>query len=602
MLKIEGGSNTETLAKWGRVARSASALTVLALATTFALAGSAVAKDWYVNGSAPAGGTGTSSSPLNTLLAVHFLAGVGDTIHIQPSTVVLTGGISLLPGQKLIGDGPSVVTPSAPLIPKGPQIMVSAGLTSAPTITNTSSYLSGDAVDMADNTVVQNIVIKGSLRGGIWAQDAHDIQIIGNDISGMNTSITPGFRVQPFCLEQYAAGVANCSAGLQDGFAGIQVDGLGGESNVLIRDNYVHNGTCGDGINVRAMNESNIFASVKGNYTTALVQCTGLNALNNFGVQVLGQGKLNADLDSNTVNNSGSAGADTENIFINPAEAGVMTVTINNHVYMNGIGGASTNGVEFISGNGSPHTEVTITNSYFANNPGDMLEIFNRGARGSYASMTLDNVVVQNTTISGGLPTYGNPPGTAKSPDNTGECLGIGSVGADDVTILKMISSTFSGCGNNGIEVTNNHAATENGTDGPQSVSLTILNSTISGSKYYNLWFNGVTPLTTLSVFVQNTNLSGSQSGVAVAFDQQPTGGTKNYAIDLGGGSLGSNGKNCIFGGLIYNLEATNYNVSAQNNWWGQAGGPLAGTVHETNPGFTINTGMPLKSAPPACS
>jgi hypothetical protein len=200
------------------------------------------------------------------------------------------------------------------------------------------------------------------------------------------------------------------------------------------------------------------------------------------------------------------------------------------------------------------------------------------------------------------LPTYGNPPGTAKSPDNTGECLGIGSVGADDVTILKMISSTFSGCGNNGIEVTNNHAATENGTDGPQSVSLTILNSTISGSKYYNLWFNGVTPLTTLSVFVQNTNLSGSQSGVAVAFDQQPTGGTKNYAIDLGGGSLGSNGKNCIFGGLIYNLEATNYNVSAQNNWWGQAGGPLAGTVHETNPGFTINTGMPLKSAPPACS
>ena len=70
----------------------------------------------------------------------------------------------------------------------------------------------------------------------------------------------------------------------------------------------------------------------------------------------------------------------------------------------------------------------------------------------------------------------------------------------------------------------------------------------------------------------------------------------------LGGGSLGSNGKNCIFGGLIYNLEATNYNVSAQNNWWGQASGPLAGSVHETNPGFTIDTSSFLKKAPPACS
>jgi hypothetical protein len=205
-------------------------------------------------------------------------------------------------------------------------------------------------------------------------------------------------------------------------------------------------------------------------------------------------------------------------------------------------------------------------------------------------------------TNSSWAPRGGDPAGTAIVPDNTGECLGIGSVGDNDVTILQMNNSSFTGCGNNGIEVTNNHSATLNGAAGPHTVALAINNSTISGSKFYNLWFNDVTPLTELSVFVQNSNLSGSQSGIAVAFDMQPTGKTTSAKIDLGGGPLGSNGRNCIFGGLIYNLEATNYNVFANGNWWGSASGPLAGSVHETNPGFTIQDSSFLKSAPPACS
>jgi hypothetical protein len=596
MLKIESRSNSKKLAKWSRAALAASALTAL-------LTGSASATTWYVNGSAAAGGTGTSpTSPLNSLVTLQLLSASGDTIMIQPSTTPLNGGIALLPGQKLIGMGPPVLKMNPALVADGPQVPGSAGLTSAPTITNTTNYLNGDAVDMADNTVVQNLIITGTLRGGIYAEDSHNIQVIGNDLSAINSSATPSFRVQPFCIAEYTAGApAFCLNGLPDGFAAIQVDGLGGQSNVLIQKNYIHNGTCNDGINIRSMNQADIVAKVDGNYVTSLVQCASLSAQNDIGTQVLGQGRLKVDLSNNTEANSGSANADHEGLFINPAEDGTLIQTIENNVYMNGIGGSSTNGMEYIVGNGAPRVDVTVSNSYFANDPGDMLELFNRGARGSKASLTLNNVTVQNTTISGGLPSYGNPPGKAVVSDNTGECLGISSSGADDVTILTMNNSSFSGCGNNGIEVTNTHVAAL-GTDNPHSVSLSINNSTISGSKYYNLWFNGVTPLTDLSVSVQNSNLSVSQSGVAVAFDQQQPGSTKNYAIDLGGGSLGSNGKNCIFGGLIYNLEATNYNVSAQNNWWGQASGPLAGSVHETNPGFTIDTSSFLKKAPPACS
>ena len=89
---------------------------------------------------------------------------------------------------------------------------------------------------------------------------------------------------------------------------------------------------------------------------------------------------------------------------------------------------------------------------------------------------------------------------------------------------------------------------------------------------------------------------------IAALTDQQPTGATTSAVIDLGGGALGSDGRNCIFGGAIYDLEATRYNVSAENNWWGRARGPLLGKVVETVPGYKIDTSSPLRRAPPACN
>lgn len=133
------------------------------------------------------------------------------------------------------------------------------------------------------------------------------------------------------------------------------------------------------------------------------------------------------------------------------------------------------------------------------------------------------------------------------------------------------------------------------------TIVVNIDNSPINGSRFYNLWVNDVTPLTNLKVRVQDSDLSVSSSGVSVAFDQQPTGATASAVIDLGGGALGSDGRNCIFGGAIYDLEATRYNVAAENNWWGSARGPLPGKVVETAPGYKIDASSPLRHAPPAC-
>ena len=111
---------------------------------------------------------------------------------------------------------------------------------------------------------------------------------------------------------------------------------------------------------------------------------------------------------------------------------------------------------------------------------------------------------------------------------------------------------------------------------------------------------NNVTPLTNLEVRVEDSDLSTTLSGVALAFDQQPTASTGSYVIDLGGGALGSNGRNCIFGGAIYDLETNGYNVAAEQNWWGSPSGPAPGKVVAT--GGSVDDANWLRLPAAACT
>ena len=227
-----------------------------------------------------------------------------------------------------------------------------------------------------------------------------------------------------------------------------------------------------------------------------------------------------------------------------------------------------------------------------------MLQELNFGD-GATATMTIDHVTVEQTTIGRGLPSYAEPPGTLTGATNTGDCLDIVANGANDTTIFNMVDSSFTGCDNNGIEVTTN-LATGNGAGNLHTMVLNIDHSRIAGSRFYNLWVNNITPLTNLKVRVQDSDLSSSTNGVAVAFDQQPTATTNAAIVDLGGGALGSHGRNCIFDGALLDLEAMRYNVSAQQNWWGSPGGPQPGTIMST-PGTKVDTSQPLRHAPAAC-
>jgi hypothetical protein len=580
---------------WAAVASGPLLLAALLAGTLPAAASAATSHHtWYVSASAAPGGTGARSAPFGTLSAVQAASGPGDTIIVLPSALnvaPLDGGIALQPDQHLLGGGPSVLRSSH-----------SAALTSLPRITNTSATQnSGDAVDLANGAEVANLVIDGSYRGAVYGQEVTGVNVHGNDISGQNASCTDGFLVQPFDLETYTAGVGDFdSGGVQNGWAAIMLDESYARGSVSVDGNYIHDGACGDGIDIRTFNIARINAAVEHNTITRLPQGAAQHSVLAIGMQALGTSVLRVDNAGNSETDIGSAGADCEGQFVNPAGSGTLIDQISGNVFDHGIGGASCNGFEYILSNGNATGNVHISDSRFSDDPGDMFEEFNYGAA-SHMALTLNHVVVKGTTLSGGTASYAMPSGTATITGNLGECLGVSQDGAKSVTSLVMRNSAFSGCDNDGIQVTNNHTTSPlNGVGSPKSISITLDHSTITGSRYYDLWVNNLTALGHLNVKIQRSDLADSASGVAVAFDQQPTGSTGEAKIDLGGGSLGSAGRNCIAGGSILDLEATGYHVSAQHDWWGVPDGPAPGTTAST-PAGELSTAHPLAAPPAAC-
>jgi hypothetical protein len=133
---------------------------VLAAICLMSMAGaSEAASTWYVQADAAAGGNGSRSRPFATLEQVEGASRSGDTIRVLPSTRPLDGGIQLKDGQRLIGLG-------------NPVTKAGAG-GARPTLTNTTgTRYQGDAVRLANNNVVENIHIDGAARAGIFGVNA----------------------------------------------------------------------------------------------------------------------------------------------------------------------------------------------------------------------------------------------------------------------------------------------------------------------------------------------------------------------------------------------------------------------------------------------
>lgn len=540
------------------------------------------ARTWYVSASAAPGGDGSARAPFNSLAAVEQASGPGDTIIVLPSAPTvppLDGGIALKPSQRLIGSGPPVTGSTPPA--------------NAPRITNTTpAQNSGDAVDLATGDTVSNLEITGAYRGGIYGSNVTGVQVDGNNVSGANTSCTEGFFIAQFTFPTNAPGVGGpLPGGIKNGWAGIMIDASSAAGSETVQGNYVHDSACSDGIDLRLSGTADLAAAISHN-SIAHLGYSGLykyQSVMSIGLQTSGSSALNANEDYNTETDIGGQNVDAEGVFGYPSDSSHMTVAVNHNTAAHvGTGvtpyARSANGVEFVILSGDPTASMSIANSSFSDTTGDVLEELNLGVN-SQMNLSLNNVTAADST---GLGDSG------ALAFNNGDCLLELNAGSGTTTTMAATGSHLNNCANNGLTVYSNVV---NGSGPAKDLSFGVQSSTITGNRSHNIRVENLTDLTTLAGTVQDTNLNGS-SGTNAAFDQ-PAGTTTNSALDLGGGSLGSSGSNCIAGGAVADAETTGYNVSAEHDWWGAPTGPAPGSVLAVN--GSIQTTPFLTRQPAAC-
>jgi hypothetical protein len=548
------------------------------------------ATTWYVQAGAAALGDGTMSEPFDSLAAVRTASGPGDTIVVVPvpaDVAPLDGGIVLQPGQHLLGG--SSTDPG-----------------DEPRITNTN----GDAVTLADDAEVAGLVVTGSFRGGIYGLDVTGTDVHDNDVSGFNTSCAVGFQILPIMAP---SGIPNAGIpfgvrlpvygdqyvlDINNGWAGIMVDASFVAGAVSIHDNVVHDSDCGDGIDVRTWGNAELNADVRNNVATNLRQghfaaqtgSVGVDAINAIGFQSDNNSRLVVDAVGNTETYVGGAGSDCEGMFVDLSGSSTLIARIDHNTFAHGIGGSSCNGLEMISGNGDSVADLSVTNSTYTDDPGDMIEAASMGT-GSKMHLVLDHDVITNTTIRAGAE-------SVAVPFNVGDCLLTGNTGSGNVLSVTVRDTEISGC-NNGIAMASNHAA-GNGATPDGSMTLDIAHSRIHDNAADNLLVANYTVLDALSVKVADTDLHGA-GDTDVAVDQKPGALTLAPVIDLGGGALRSAGGNCFFGATNLDAETTRYTVSARGNWWGAPGAPTK-TAASPPVVSVLDTTAPLDAAPPICA
>ncbi len=540
------------------------------------------ARTWYVRAGARSGGTGRRRAPFSSLAAAEAVARAGDRIVLLPaplSVAPLNGGIALKPHQSLIGAGPRVTR---------------SDLAAAPRIENTSAaQLDGDAIHLAKDTTVANLVIGPTDRGGIYGSGVSGAVIRGNVLSATNSSCTTGFVVQPFELPTLAAGVGvPFATGLPNGWAAIMLDESRARATATIVGNEVHDAQCADGIDVRASGTARMRVSITDNVLSDLHEGATQESVLAIGLQTIGTSTLLGNVDGNTETDIGNAildgegDADSEGLFANSAGRSTLTEDARHNTFAHGLGHISANCFEAAASSGGPTMHITLADSSCQDVVGDILEAGNL-SRDATMTFKVDHVVAEHSTF------VGAEAFSQAEPGDDGDCMMEVASGADSTTEVTIEHSVLSHCVADGLGVVSNVV---DGTGPVRRLSFDVQDSAITGNQVSNLRVANATPVAALDGRIEDSNLSQT-TGPPMILENLDTTGRTHPVLDFGGGSLGSSGDNCLGGGSA--LEDVGDAVQAGHDWWGQPGGPSGLQIVAT--GGAVDAGDPLSGAPPAC-
>ena len=537
---------------------------VLAAICLMSMAGaSEAASTWYVQADAAAGGNGSRSRPFATLEQVEGASRAGDTVRVLPSTRPLDGGIQLKDGQRLIGLGNPVIK--------------AAATGARPTITNTSAMrYNGDGVRLANNNLVENIHIDGAARAGIFGVNAVHPEIRGtlitnNMIQGNDLRRLERLWPEGFVLYQ--------SQG--NHFAGI----------TLL--------ACGPGgTSYCAMHAPERPAAA--NVGEAVMTGNVIRDSNLEGIMLLTDtGAAAAFTITDTLVRDLSLHLPRPESFTPPVgivRSRAFTLIALNHSQvrltlsrfhaenLSPAGNYATDGIVFLTGGDSPVVNARISDAAVLNpqmvgevNNGDSIEIQHRGTTNGVLNIDMTRLDLRDPA-SANIKIL-----EAANPTN----------GVYNLTVSDSVFTNMNPAG--GLDGQIRLSGASNGT---KAFTLAVRKTKFSG-------FGGAIGILnannvdTLSVLVENSSLSdftapaGAKPIAAVTVTHPVDKRIGKAVIDLGGGPLGSRGRNRFVKNAGLDLSVSNANagtapieVDATGNYWerGTTDIAISGNVKFTQP------------------
>ncbi len=564
---------------------------VVVVLSAMAWSAPASARTLYVSASGAETGNGIRSTPFHNLAAVEQASKPGDTIVVLATPLgvpPLEGGIALKEGQKLVGDGPEVVMAMTPL-------------TVAARITNTTEANNGDAVVMADNASVSNLVILNARRSGVYINDVTGVTVAGNSISASNTSCQP---TQGYEGKLYTGRPMN-------GYAAVMADYMTREASFSVIDNRIHDGMCMDGIHVRAGGNSVVSGRIDRNVVTRLQQGKPFVAVLGIALETKDSAALTVTSDGNTqtfIGNpvGGVPEADCEGLLSHQT-GGELRWTITRNYFAHGVGGSSCNGAEFFITGGDANSTIAISDSLFLDAQGDMLQNINLGT--GETTLTMERVTIAHTHLatepSGPPESRGSNPAGNEAGRPRGHCVMLVTQGPGGANRAKISESAFSNCSGDGVFM---FYAPFLGLPGAsRELSLDIDRSTITAVSGHGLRWANHGSVDRASVKVRNSLIAGALDKAAVALVQNQSGANlKVGTFDFGTAS--APGGNCIGLPGPRAVELVGIDATFVGNFWGaniaapspdHTGTPLVDTIWVS--GGQIDTGAALTTAPSTC-
>jgi hypothetical protein len=526
----------------------------IALVVSFTLIVTSIAgaaSTWHVKADAPPGGDGTRDKPFLSLQAVEVASQAGDTIRVIPSGKPLDGGIQLKDGQRLIGLGDAVTKST------------SSGVRA--TITNTTSArYDGDAIRLANNNLVENIHIDGATRSGIFGVNATGAQIRGNlvtnnMIQGNNLPRLEALWPAGFVLYQsqgnHFGGITLLSCGpAPTSYCATHAStrpGVASTAQVVISNNVIRDSNL-EGIML--LTDTGVTA----NYTVTS------NEVRNLSLHLPRPESLTPPVGIVRSRAFTLIALNRSNVTLNMSGFRADTLAPP--------GNYASDGVVLLTGGDGPIVNAHLSDLVILNsdrtgevNNGDSIEIQHRGASNAVLNVDITRADLRDPA-SANIKVL-----EASNPSN----------GAYDISVRDSVLSNGNPAGGPDAQIRFSGAST-----GTKAFKLAVRNTKISGIGGA-IGIANANNLETLNVLVENSSFSdltqpADKPPVSAISVSHPADRALGAAVvDLGGGSLGSKGRNRIVNKTQLEISVSNANMStppvkvnASNNYWG-GGAPV---------------------------